>query len=259
MTPTSRRRFVEDLLALIPAYAALGFLFEHDLFAAQTRPAAYRWLLDVQEASRSLSGGRLRPAQWQAALETLFGGVTLPEMLRLVDFDRLAPAMERPSDRAAARKIELPAVEGLPEPAAFFTKVFALGPDVAIVPHGHRNMASMHVVLSGEIRLRHFDRVQDEAGHMLIRPTIDRTATPGDFSSISSQKDNIHWLANTGAGPAYTLDIIVDNLDPTLGFPYRMDFVDVAGGEKAEGDMIRAPRVSFERALALYGPAGIRR
>ena len=252
----SRRRFLGDILRLAPTYVLLQFLFARDLFAEAERPAAHQWLLRIQEASHALRGGEIPAAQWQKELESLFGGVTLPELMSFIDFDRLARAIERPSDRAAAQAVVLPPVEGLPRPQDFGTKVFVLGPGVAIVPHGHRNMASMHVVLSGEVRLRHFERVRDEAEHLIIRPTIDRKSGPGDCSTISSQKDNIHWFRNLGDA-AFTLDFIVDNLDPRLGFPYRMDFVDAAGGDRLEGDLVRAPRISFERALALYGPGGI--
>ena len=217
-------------------------------------PAAGRWLRDLLEAGHALRGGRLTAVDWQSRVEALFGGVDLAELLRLIDFDALRRRMALPVDRAAAEAAALPPVEGLPPPSHFATKVFGLQRGAAIVPHGHRNMVSLHLVLAGEVHLRHFDRVGDEPGHVLLRPTIDRQARTGDRSSISSQRDNVHWFV--AASPtAYTFDVILDTLDPALGFPYRMDFVDPRGAEKAAGGLLRAPRLSFEDAIARYGRA----
>jgi hypothetical protein len=256
VTPaTSRREFAASLARLLPTYALLRHVFLHDLFATPHRAEAYRWLARVDEASRGVLGRRLAPVRWQAEVERLFGGVGLGDLVALVDLDRRAREIERPVDRAGAQRVPLPEVEGLPRPAAFTTKVFALGRDVAIVPHGHRNMVSMHVVLRGEMDLRHFERIEDEPSHLVIAPTIDRVARPGDLSSISSEKDNIHWLrARTDA--AFTLDVVVDNLDPSLGFRYEMDYVDPAHAEAVGGGRLRARRISFAEALALYGPGG---
>jgi hypothetical protein len=249
----SRREFGRSLVGL-PTYALLHLLLSHRLFAAPVAPAAGRWLRDLLEAGHDLRGGRLPAVDWQSRVESLFGGVDLGELCRLIDFDALRRRMALPPDRAAAQAAHLPAVEGLPPPGSFATKVFGLQRGAAIVPHGHRNMVSLHLVLSGEVRLRHFDRVGDEPGHILLRPTIDRAARAGDRSSISSQRDNVHWFVALGAA-AYTFDVILDSLDPALGYAYRMDYVDPAGAEGAGGGLLRAPRLSFEDAISRYGRA----
>ena len=43
---------------------------------------------------------------------------------------------------------------------AFAAKIFGLKPGAAISPHGRRNMVSMHTVLRGNVRVRHFDRLR---------------------------------------------------------------------------------------------------
>jgi hypothetical protein len=230
---------------LLAALAVLKLGFERDLFAA---PAP--WLRRLQKACADVSARRIPPREWQAEAERLLHDVPLAELVRLVDLDRLRHTIERPLDRAGAQTIRLTGLGGEP---AFVTKVFALRRGTAIVPHGHRNMVSLHVVLAGEARLRHYDRVQDEADHLVLRPTVERLSRPGDLSSISAERDNVHWFEATT--DVFTLDVIVDNLDPTLPYRYEMDFVDPRGAERMSGGLLRAPRIPFERALRLYGPA----
>src|SRR5436190_2218998 len=71
---------------------------------------------------------------------------------------------------------------------------YAMNKGVAIVPHGHRNMTSMHMVLQGNAHGWQYDRVEDELKHMIIKPTIDTLITPGGVSTISNDRDNIHWF-----------------------------------------------------------------
>jgi hypothetical protein len=248
----SRREFAGALLRLLPTYALLQLLAGGRLFAARMAPDADRWVRDLLRAGHDLRGGRLTARDWQSRVESLFGGVDLAELVRLIDFDALKRRIALPADRAATERAVLPPVEGLPAPSHFATKVFGLRRGAAIVPHGHRNMVSLHLVLAGEVHLRHFDRVGDEPGHLLLRPTIDRTARAGDRSSISSARDNVHWFVATSPA-AYTFDVILDTLDPALGYPYRMDFVDPGAAERVAGGVLRAPRLSFEEAIGRYG------
>ena len=37
-------------------------------------------------------------------------------------------------------------------------------------------------------------RVEDNKDHYLIKPTIDRVFKPGECSTISDHKDNVHWF-----------------------------------------------------------------
>lgn len=50
-------------------------------------------------------------------------------------------------------------------------------------------------------------------------------------------------------------DVIADNLDPSRGFPYRMDFVDPDRAQVLKDDTLRARRLDFDEALRLYGRA----
>lgn len=63
-----------------------------------------------------------------------------------------------------------------------------------IPPHGHRRIVSGFYVLEGAVACRHYDCVGEERDHLLVRQTFDRLQRPGDFSTNSERRDNIHWL-----------------------------------------------------------------
>ncbi len=189
------------------------------------------WLARAAHAAGAI------PAGMQSALRSL---------CRAADFEHMAARLPLLPRGTSAEAIHL--LDG----QAFTPKIFAMGKGRAIVPHGHRNMVSQHLVLQGEMRGRHYERLRDEPGWLVVRPTIDKVFRTGDFSSISDQRDNVHWFVTTSER-AYTLDAIVDNLDRSRPYPYQIDFVDPerAAAEKDGG--LRLPRIGLEESLQRYG------
>ena len=122
---------------------------------------------------------------------------------------------------------------------------------VAIVPHGHRNMTSMHMVLKGQAHGWQYDRVTDEPKHIIIKPTIDRSIAPGGVSTISNDRDNIHWFKAL-AEPVFMFNIGVYELMSKKEFSGR-DYIDPASGEKLNDGLVRARRIEKEEAYRLYG------
>ncbi len=54
-------------------------------------------------------------------------------------------------------------------------------------------MATAFLILQGDFQGKHYDRLEDDKEHMIIRPTIDREFHPGEYSTVTDVKDNVHW------------------------------------------------------------------
>ena len=102
--------------------------------------------------------------------------------------------MNYPAVGAGSLPPDFTHVSGLPTNLVFGRQIFAMAKGRSVIPHGHDNMATGFLVLKGNLRGRHWDRVEDHKDHYLIRPTIDRTFKPGEYSTISDHKDNVHWF-----------------------------------------------------------------
>src|SRR5919204_1056971 len=192
-------------------------------------------LRKLDELSRALARREIQPVAWQRGAAGVFEGIDVAELCRAADFDRVAerlPLLPRGTSTEVIRLLD---------GQAFTPKIFAMGKGRAIIPHGHINMVSQHLVLKGEMRGRHYERLRDEPGHLVLRPAIDKQFRAGDFSSISDQKDNVHWFVAT-SDRAYTLDAIVDNLDASRPFRYHIDFVDPDHASRESGGSLRVPR-----------------
>ena len=116
---------------------------------------------------------------------------------------------------------------------------------------GHNNMATAFLMLKGNLHGRHYDRIEDSKTHLVIKPTINRPFKPGETSSISDYKDNVHWFKATSE-TAFIFNIHVLNVTPGSKRPTGRVYVD-PNGEKISGGLIRAKRVGYKEVHKLYG------
>jgi hypothetical protein len=254
MENVSRRDFGKKLFSSLLTYTLLKTAFEQELFAQAIRPTTDRWLRGIHELCGDLRTNKVSQTQWQERIGQLHSSLPLPELLKFLDFEKLERLIEVPEGRVRSEIFTFPKLDWLPEAdeRGWGMPVFAIDRGAAVTPHGHYNMVSAHLVLKGTLRVRHFDRVGEEAEHWVIRPTIDQVSGPGEETSISEQKDNVHWLQNVGREKAFTLDVVAAGLDQSLPYSFRQTFLDPAGGEKLSDGLIRARKISYAESEKLY-------
>jgi hypothetical protein len=249
--PQSRRTFHAQALGSLITFSLLETLYRLDAFAAEVRPDAARWLADVNQLGRDLKGRSLDQLAWQKKVEELLPQVDMPAFLELIDFDRLTSKVAFAERGERSLRPVFPKVEGLPTELSFGKQVFALKKGRSVVPHGHNNMATAFLILKGELRGRHYDRVGDEPGFLIIKPTIDRAFTPGEVSTVSDYKDNIHWF-QAESESAFIFNLHVMDVNPNPTQPTGRVYVD-PNGEAIAGGLTRARRIGYKEANQLYG------
>jgi hypothetical protein len=251
MHAESRRSFNRKLLGSLMAFGLVEALFVRDLFADAVKPVIERWVLDLNELAHDLKDHKIKDVEFQAKLEDLYRRVDLPELLKLVDLDRLARAVKYPALGAASLGFDLSRVEGLPRQLLFGKQIFAMTKGRSVVPHSHDNMATGFIVLRGDFVGKHYERVEDHDTHYLIRPTIDRVFKPGECSTISDHKDNVHWFkAESDTG--FIFNIHVMNYNPDNPKAAARVYVD-PDGEKVAGGLIKAKVITSRECHKKYG------
>jgi hypothetical protein len=248
MNAVSRRAFQQQALGSLLTWSLLDTLFSRDAFSQEIKHIAAQWLAQLNEMSLDLKGKKLEPIQWQKQVEQLLSKVDLPEMLTFIDFDKLMQ-QAKPKERGElSLQAKLPEVEGLPTNLVFGHQVFALNKDRSVVPHGHDNMATAFLILKGDFHGRHYDRLEDDKDHMIIRPTIDREFGPGTYSTVTDIKDNVHWFKAKTDG-SFIFNIHVLSVKPGRAGRVYID----PSGEKLSDERIRCRKINHTEANRLYG------
>jgi hypothetical protein len=225
----------------------VGFATGSRASSGRTADRAQRWAAQIDRISEDLRKQIISQIEWQHAAEQTLGGLHLDKLLHDLQFDTLLEGFVFPD--LGVNTIRLRQLESAFPDRSFLAKIFGVKKDRAIIPHGHRNMASAHLVLGGKFALRQFDKVTETPDHMVIEPSVDTIAPIGSVSSISDDKNNVHWFRATSEH-AFTLDVIVTNL---RGAKWEVHNIDPANGERIGGGRIRVPKLGVAQALEKYG------
>jgi len=247
---TTRREFTASAIGSIMAYSLLETLFARDLFADAVKPIIRQWFLDLNTLGQDLKGRKVKDIDWQTRLDELYRKVDLAELVRFLDLDRLEATARFPDKGAGNLPIDVSKLE-LPGRLVFGKQIFALKQNRSVVPHGHDNMCTGFIILRGTFTGKHYDRVEDNADHYLIKPTIDRTFKPGETSTVSDRKDNVHWFKATSE-KAYIFNLHILGYNPENKKPTGRVYVDPEG-EKTAGGLIVAKKISSSECHKKYG------
>ena len=245
----NRRHFSKSLIQTVSSYALLQTLFSKEAFSKEVMSYTSDWVRQLKEMALDLHKGKMTPLMWQEQINTLFNRISLEELLSAIEFEKLIKTFEYPDLGVEAKRARFPGLTDIPPKLIFGAKVFGMKKNRAIIPHGHRNMVSCHYVLKGELHLRHYEKIEEDDQHMIISPTIDEIAKVGSHSSISDEKNNIHWLKSE-TDVAFTFDVIVSNLNEKQ---WEVDNIDPYDAEPISGNMIRAKKLDVQEALEKYG------
>jgi hypothetical protein len=251
MQNPTRREFTRQALRSLTAVALIEGLAAHRLFGADVNPIVDEWFKELHSISADVHDHKIKDVEFQKSLEALYQRVDLPALLKTLDFEKMAAGVNYPAHGAVSLPVDFKNVHGLPTKLVFGRQIFALEKGRSVIPHGHNNMATGFLILNGTLRGRHWDRVEDQDDHYIIRPTIDHSFSPGEFSTVSDHKDNVHWFT-AESEHAFIFNIHVNETDPgNENVPGRV-YIDPLG-EKLSGGLVKAPKISYAVSNRKYG------
>jgi len=245
----TRRDFNTRLLGSLMTFGLVETLWQRDLFADAVKPTIQKWFLELSEMVKDLKGKKLTDVEFQKKMEELYKRVDLKALCALVKLDEIAKK-KLPENGASSVGFDLTKVEGLPASIGFGKQIFGCGKGRSIVPHGHANMCTGFIVLQGKWHGRHYDKVETNKDHFLIKPTIDREFEPGELSTISDHKDNVHWFQSLSEA-GYIFNVHVTDYAEGIGSSGRL-YLD-PDGEKVSGGLIKAPKMTSNECHKKYG------
>ena len=247
----SRRTFTTQMLGSLLTFSLVKSLDKVNVLANTVEPIVRKWLIEMEHVTEQLRQGKVKTIEWQSQIESLLSRVDLSDLLSAIDYDRLAKSAVFPEDHESATDVDFSHEGGLPAELSFAPHFYAMKKGTAIVPHGHRNMTSMHMMLNGQAHSWQFERIADEARYVTIRPTSDKVLDIGAVTTVSDLRTNIHWFKALSE-PVFMFNIGVFGINPSVGFSGR-EYVDPLGGQKLRDGLIRARRIEVKEAYKLYG------
>jgi len=218
------------------------------------------WYGELADNARLLRDKKITGLQWQEAMDKIYGDAPLQSLLASLKFDDLSAHIKDliPADRPEFfHRLEIPGgpdqdnIDNREPPRVLLTKIAYVRKGKAVPPHGHSNMVSAFMCLSGEFEVRMYDKLEDNEENMLIRQTQhSKAAGPGTWSSISDYRDNVHWLtARSEECFLFTAKLI--NIEPDRELNGRIN-LDLRRPEVIGGNTYLAPKITGAEAAEIY-------
>jgi hypothetical protein len=214
---------------------------------AAPKTRAVTMLREALELGRRLRRGEITQLQWQDAIGPILRSATVEEIRDAIGLEMIRERTPRVHRGAAIKNVPLVAKLNPDEGAAMRLFFFQAGRTDP--PHCHFNQVTSHIVLAGQFRVRHFERLREVQGGFVLRKSHDRVIGIGDSTSISDHRDNAHWHAALHDG--VLLDVEQGRLDPSLPIRKRQ-MLDLGVAPLADGTIV-APCLDRETALRRFG------
>lgn len=238
---------------ILSSFALLALVREARAIEGPRPIAVGKWMAGQQEIAQALAAGAIRGRQWAQNVRELAAAVDVAELMAFIRKSHIVPAGAAFHNDPQKRYVRFLDEHGQRRRLAYGAALFDFQPHNVVTPHGHRHMVSAHLVVEGRFRVRNFDRVADQAGAMVIRPTKDYVAEVGEVSTMAPEEDNVHWFVPQG-GPATTFDLVISGLD--RGAPdHLIQAVDPLRAKRRSDGTLVAPIIGFGEASRRYTAA----
>ena len=243
----SRREFSLEICQTLLNISCLLLLGQKNLFARIPTKDESGVVRDIRELSKQLVNQKIGQQDWQVSVDALLNKIDLQRIIQGID---LGFILNRAPAKRGLHIFPLGKPLRLGPHQIFKHQLFILKKGHSIVPHGHNYMTSAFLVLKGNFRGRHYERIHDEKKHLIIEPSIDQNFAPGGHSTISDERDNVHWF-QVSSDHGVILNVHIKNLLRGPKKPGRVYINPL--GENIGNGCIRAERISRKRAYRLFG------
>jgi hypothetical protein len=216
-----------------------------------------KWKTRLGEVAKQLGSGKITALQWQEEMDRIYAGTPITDLLKLIKFDDLKQSMLASDLKGRGELFRdipipgvVPAVNHEPD-KVLISKLAYVEKGQHIPPHGHGNMASAFLCVSGDFHVRLFDRLEHDDESMVVRNTVEETkAGVGTWSSISDYRNNVHWLtANSDNCFLFTCKLI--RVEDDRKFHGRIN-IDLRAPKTIGADTYRARKISFAESKEYY-------
>jgi hypothetical protein len=262
MSKPSRRDALQALGASVLALSSARFGLAQ-LGAPPSKQSLNDWLRRLEENAQKQGNRTISPLQWQEEMDAIYGATPLSELKQHLRFDSLVKALldKMPADRGeyfedidlSKPVIAAETTPSAPEPhQKLIVKIAHVKKGASIPPHGHSNMVSAFLCLTGEFEVRLFDRLADRENELVIRQSMhEKKAGPGTWSSVSDYRDNVHWLtARSDDCILFTCKLLT--VEPNLPLNGRIN-IDVPRAKELGTGTFLAPKITAAQAKEVFG------
>jgi len=141
-----RREFSKNMVYSVLSYSLMNSLITTKAIGNKINPITDKWVSHLNEYCLDLKKNSITIQEWRNLISQLYQKVELNEILEIINFEQLKKGFQFPDLGVNTKPVKFPKLKGLPAKTVFIKKIFGMKKERAIIPHGHSNMVSAHLI-----------------------------------------------------------------------------------------------------------------
>lgn len=252
----TRRQVLTLGMESIIAIAFAKTVIANELLAKQLPPKIEDWIAQLYFTAAKVRTGQIDPVVWQSEMDKLYGSVDINALMTNIDMDKLKHRIDYADKGESFLFTHLRPRPVNPIDSSIPLNVETLFASVKkgchVPPHGHANMCSAFLLVSGQMHARQYDSVHwdKEKRTLVIKETVNEMQTRGRWTSVSDHHNNCHWLT-AESDDCYFFSTKLANIQPECPTCHRMPFYYEAGNYLGSG-LREVPLISQQRSTEIY-------
>jgi len=228
----------------------------NELLVKQLPAELEDWIDQLHFAAAKVRVGQIDAKAWQLEMDKFYTSVDINVLMAHIDMDKLKNQIDYGvrGECFLSTPLRLNPKNPIESdiPLNVIEKFGSVKKGCHIPPHGHANICSAFLIVSGRIRARQFDRVGWDNGKktLVINKTVDEIQTRGQWTSISDYHNNCHWLT-AESDDCYFFSTKLVDIQPETRTYHRLSFHYEAGNDLGS-DLREVPLISGQRAAEIY-------
>lgn len=211
------------------------------------------FFIKVRQISIDYFGGKINDTEWRHKINELymlyFRNQNVKDLREYIDFKKLKKEIDF-TNKGRGKVIVQTPLSFKYEKLTLKTQLIGVQKGYAIPPHIHENMSSCSLILSGQMLVSHYNRLETHKNYVIVEKDNEHYQEQGEWSIVSPVKNNLHWFKSFNED-SYMLNINVEGLNQQKAKPgIRVDIAPTADSSK---NKFKATIISDQEAQLKYG------
>lgn len=248
-----RRIFVKNVMTLMAFASTYHYVKAGDLLLQKPDKDFDLFFSKIRLLSLDYLNGKINDTAWRCKINELyilhFNNSNAKDLQKYIDFKKLKKKIDFTNKGRGRALVETP-LSFKEEKLTLKTQLIGVQKGYAIPPHIHENMSSCSLILSGEMLVSHYNRLETHKEYVIVEKDSEHYQKQGDWSIVSPIKNNLHWFKSFNKD-SYMLNVNIEGLNSQKAKPGIR--VDINPTKDAGQNKFKAIIISDQEAQLKYG------
>lgn len=209
-----RRLFLQQLILLSASSSFFNFIKINDAWSSTPHKSLDKYFTLTHDICTKYLNSEVNSDDWRTKFNQLLEeypkNLFTTHIHEYIDFKKIEQNFDFGKKGRSSKKVSTPLLSSK-DLQKIDTKIIGVAKGHAIPPHCHRNMASASIIMKGNPEVIQSNLIKEDNQHLKLSSLKKTVQQPGQWSTMTRQKANIHWFKATDQN-MFMLNVNIEGL-----------------------------------------------